>query len=104
MGRCDIRGSRGVAAVTACVLLSVLCVAASAADETPVRFEGRVMWIAGGTLMVTTDDGLSINVDLTHVSQDAYQRLASYDRVVVTGIIPRAQNRVVATSIESLEP
>ena len=104
MRRCDIRGSRGVAVLMVLALLSVLSLAASAADETPVRFEGRVLWIAGETLMVATDDSQSINVDLTHVPQDAYQRLGSYDRVVVTGTIPREQSRVVATSIESLEP
>ena len=88
----------------ALALLNVLSVTASATDETPVRFQGRVLWIAGETLMVATDDSQSINVDLTHVPQDAYQRLESDDRVVVTGTIPRDQNRVVATSIESLEP
>ena len=84
-------------------LLSVLSLAASAADETPVRFEGRVLWIAGETLMVATDDSQSINIDLTHVPQDEYQRLGSNDRVVVTGTIPTEGNRVVATSIEPVE-
>jgi len=88
----------------ALALLSVLSATASAADDTPVRFQGRVLWIAGETLMVATDDSQSINVDLTHVPQDAYQRLERYDRVVVTGTIPREQNRVEATSIESLGP
>jgi len=88
----------------ALALLSVLSLAASAADETPVRFEGRVLWIAGQTLMVATDDSQSINVDLTHVPQGEYQRLGSNDRVVVTGTIPTEGNRVVATSIEPLEP
>ena len=104
MRRCDIRGSRGVAGLMALVLLSVLSLASSAVGEAPVRFQGRVLWVAGATLMVATDDDLSINVDLTHVPQDAYQRLERYDRVVVTGTIPREQNRVVATSIESLGP
>jgi uncharacterized protein YdeI (BOF family) len=104
MRLCDIRGSRGVAALMALALLGMLSFAASAADETPVRFEGHVLWIAGQTLMVATDDSQSINVDLTHVPQDAYQRLGSYDRVVVTGTVPREQNRVEATSIEPLEP
>ena len=104
MGRCDIRGSRGVAALMALALLSVLSVTAGAADDPPVRVQGRVLWIAGETLMVATDDSQSVNVDLTHVPQDEYQRLGSNDRVVVTGIIPTEPNRVVATSIEPLEP
>ena len=101
MHRCDIRGSQGVAALIALALLSVLSVTASAADDTPVRFGGRVQWIAGETLTVATDDDQSISVDLRHVPQDEYQRLGSNDRVVVTGTI--ARNRVVATSIEQLE-
>ena len=104
MRRCDIRGSRGVAALMALALLSVLSVTASAVDDTPVRFQGRVLWIAGATLMVATDDSQSINVDLRHVPQDEYQRLGSNDRVVVTGTIPTERNRVVATSIEPFEP
>jgi len=84
----------------AVAILSVLCVTASAAEDTPVRFEGRVLWIAGETLMVATDDSQSINVDLRHVPQDEYQRLGSYDRVIVTGTIPIEGNRVAATSIE----
>ena len=104
MRRCAIRCSRGVAALMALALLSVLSVTASAVDDTPVRFEGRVLWIAGGPLMVATDDSQSVNVDLTHVPQDEYQRLGSNDRVLVTGTIPTERNRVVATSIEPLEP
>ncbi len=104
MRRCAIRSSRAVAALMALALLSVLSVTASAADDTPVRFQGRVLWIAGETLMVATDDSQSINIDLTHVPQDEYQRLGSNDRVVVTGTIPTEGNRVVATSIEPLEP
>jgi len=88
----------------ALAILSVLCVTASAAEDTPVRFEGRVLWIAGETLMVATDDSQSINVDLTHVPQGEYQRLGSNDRVVVTGTIPTERNGVVATSIEPFEP
>jgi type 1 fimbria pilin len=99
----DVGGPLTAAAVTALALWSVLSVA-SAADDLPIQFQGRVMWIAAQTLMVATDDSQSIRVDLTHVAQDQYQRLESNDRVVVTGTIPTEQNRVVATSIEPLEP
>ena len=103
MHRSYIGGSREVAALVALALLSVLSVTASADDDTPVRFQVRVLWIAGETLLVATDDSQSINVDLTQVPQDEYQRLGSYDRVVVTGTIPTEGNRVVATSIEPVE-
>ncbi len=88
----------------ALALLSVLSVTPGAADDAPVHFRARVLWIAGETLVVATDDGQSVNVNLTRVPQDQYQRLGINDRVVVTGTIPTEQDRVVATSIEQLEP
>jgi len=104
MHRCDIRGSWGLAALTALALVCVLSVTASAADGTPVRFEGRVLWIAGETLLVATDDSQSVNVDLRHVPLDEYQRLRSNDYIVVVGTIAAERDRIVATSIEPLEP
>jgi type 1 fimbria pilin len=103
MHRCDSLVSRSLAAVAAVALLCVLSVTASAADDTPVWFEGRVLWIAGTTLMVATDDQ-SINVDLTHVPLDEYQGLRGNDYIVVVGTIPTGRNRIVATSIGPLEP
>jgi type 1 fimbria pilin len=103
MRRSYFRDTREVAALVALTLVSVLPVTASSADGTPVRFEGRVQWIAGETLTVATDDDQSISVDLTHVPQDQYQRLGSRDRVVVTGTIPTGANLVIATSIKQLE-
>jgi hypothetical protein len=47
---------------------------------------------------VDTDDGIAVTVDLTAVPQDEYQRLASGDRVVVTGALGRYG--VVATTIQ----
>ena len=88
----------------ALALLSVLSVTPSVADDAPVHFRARVLWIAGDTLMVATDDGQSVNVNFTRVPQDQYQRLRINDRVVVTGAVPTEQDRVEATSIEQLEP
>jgi len=88
----------------ALALLSVLSVTPSVADDASVHFRARVLWIAGDTLMVATDDGQSVNVNLTRVPQDQYQRLRINDRVVVTGAIPTEQDRVEATSIEQFEP
>ena len=96
-----------MAALIALALLNVLSVTPSVADDAddaPVHFRARVLWIAGDTLMVATDDGQSVNVNLTRVPQDQYQRLGINDRVVVTGTIPIEQDRVEAASIERLEP
>jgi type 1 fimbria pilin len=104
MGRSDTGRSRPAALVAAFALLAGLAVNATAADDVPVQFQGRVLWVAGQTLMVATDDSQSVSVDLTAVAQDQYQRLGLDDRVVVTGVLPAKGNRVLATSIESFEP
>jgi|SRR5262245_22395166 len=65
-----------------------------------VRFEGRVSWIAGETMIVSTDATPSVRVDLRRVDQGEYQQLATGDFVVVTGTISDDANRVLATSIE----
>jgi type 1 fimbria pilin len=103
MRRYNIGGPLGAAALTTLVLWSALSVA-SAADDLPIRFQARVIWIAAQTLLVATEDSQSISIDLTHVAQDQYQRLVLNDQVVVTGTIPAERNRVVATSIEPLDP
>ena len=53
-------------------------------------------------MVVSTDDGPVVSVDLSRVAQDEYQRLVSGARVIVTGTLEG--NRVLATSIESVEP
>ena len=78
--------------------------ATSLAQGSAVRLQGRVSWIAGETLVISTDDTPSIRIDLSQVDQADYQRLASGDRVIVTGIIPDERDRIVATSIVSLSP
>ena len=69
-----------------------------------VRFEGRVSWIAGETMIVSTDVTPSVRVDLTGVDQDEYQRLTMGDFVIVTGTISDDANRVFATSVERTAP
>lgn len=58
----------------------------------------------GRDLLVATDNSQSVNVDLTHVPLDEYQRLRSNDYIVVVGTIAAERDRIVATSIEPLEP
>ncbi len=98
----DVRGSRVLMTLTALALLSLLPATASAAADDSVYFEARVLWIAGETMVVATDASQSISVDLTQVSQDEYQRLGWNDLVIVTGFAEH--DRVVATSIEPVEP
>src|SRR5438046_9742278 len=77
-------GSRGVATLMALALLSVLSVTPGVADDAPVHLRARVLWIAGDTLMVATDDGQTVNVNLTRVPQAQYPRRAINDHVGVT--------------------
>jgi len=93
---------KALVAVTATlVFVAAGATGSSAADDTPVRFDARVSWIAAETMVVSTDDASVVSVDLRRVPQDEYQRLVTGDRVIVTGTLER--NRVVAASIESVE-
>jgi hypothetical protein len=92
------------ALLMALVVWSALPLTPAAAQDQQVRFRGRVSWIAGQTLIVSTNDSPSIRIDLSQIDQAEYQGLAPGDFVVVTGIIPIEGDRVVATSIESLSP
>jgi hypothetical protein len=91
-----------LAVVAALAFSGAISAESSAADDLLVRFGARVSWIAAETMVVSTDDGLAVSVDLSRVAQDEYQRLATGSRVIVTGTV--GGNRVRATSIESLEP
>jgi hypothetical protein len=83
---------------------ATLSVAASEAEGIPVRFHGRVQWVAGETMVVVLDDSPSISIDLSHVAQDEYAGLAQGDWVVVTGTVPDERDRVIATSVLRLAP
>jgi hypothetical protein len=91
-------------ALLALVAFSIMLPSSPAVAQNEVRFEGRVSWIAGQTMVVSTDVTPSVRVDLTQVDQGEYQALTTGDFVVVTGTISEDANRVVATSIERAAP
>lgn len=91
-------------ALLALLAVSIILPSSPASAQDEVRFEGRVSWIAGETMIVSTDDTPSVRVDLRHVDQDEYQRLTTGDFVIVTGTIADDANRVFATSIERAAP
>lgn len=80
--------------------LVLWAVAVSPAQEVAVGFEGRVLWIAGNTLVISLEASPSINVDLSEVAQDQYQGLEEGDWVLVTGTVTRERDRVIATSVQ----
>jgi hypothetical protein len=88
----------------ALLAISIMLPSGPAAAQDEVRFQGRVSWIAGETMILSTGDTPSVRVDLRHVDQDEYQRLTMGDYVLVTGTIADDANRVLATSIEPLVP
>jgi hypothetical protein len=63
-------------------------------------YEGRVQWIAGSTLILATDDGWSIRVDLTRVPQSDYSGLGPRDRIIVSGTLSQDGNYMLGQSIE----
>jgi hypothetical protein len=71
----------------------------AAADEQVVRVDGLVQWIGGGQLIVQSDSGASVGVDLTSVPQDEYAGLGVRDRVAVIGMVSPDGRRVIGTSI-----
>ena len=97
------------ALLTAFVVSGVLPVTArslapAAAQDQEVRILGRVSWVTGVTLVVSTADSPGVRVDLRRVDQAEYQGLAAGDLVMVTGTLPYEGDRVVATSIKPLSP
>jgi len=90
--------ARAGALVAACTLAMLVDV--GAAQEDLVHVDGRVLWIAGQTMVVApyAIGSGSINIDLAQASQDEYMRLTTGDSVTVTGTIAQEGNRVFATS------
>ncbi len=74
-------------------------IASARAQDEVIRFEGRIAWIAGGSMVVTLTDGPSIDIDLRRIAQSELRMLEARDYVVVTGMILRPGRRVLALSI-----
>jgi hypothetical protein len=81
----------------AAVLLTVPLLAEA---QRPLLYEGRVQWIAGSTLILMTDDGWSLRVNLTRVPQSDYSGLTPRDRIIVSGTLSQDGNYVLGLSIE----
>jgi hypothetical protein len=81
---------------------AVLLAAPLAAEgQRPLFYEGRVQWIAGSTLILMTDDGWSLRVDLTRVAQsDYYSGVGPRDRIIVSGRLSPDGNYLLGLSIE----
>jgi hypothetical protein len=78
----------------------LLAVPLAAEAQRLLLYEGRVQWIAGSTLILATDDGWSIRVDLTRVPQSDYSGLGPRDRIIVSGALSQDGKNVLGLSIE----
>jgi hypothetical protein len=98
------RRRRGAALVVMC-LVTVLSASAAGAQHR-VRFHGYVQWIAGSKMVLWTDAGASVTVDLSEADQDSYRGLTGGDRVRVEAEVRRRTRRdsdeipLVAKAIE----
>jgi len=86
---------RGAAAALGLAL--ILAVPATGQEMT--RFHGRVQFISGTQMVMTTDDGLSLAVDLLAVDQRSYEDLAGGAGVTVIGRVSSDRSRVVAERV-----
>lgn len=64
-----------------------------------LRFHGRVVWIAGETMVLAPDEGGSVNVDLTQVDQSAYNTLQAGSGVTVIGVVSEDRTKLIAQSV-----
>lgn len=93
------KGKRTGLIVVVVSLLLTSALEPAVAQEWPVRFDGRVQWVAGQLMVVHQASGYSVSVDLVGVPQSEYAGLTVGDWVVVIGVIRNGNHRVIGTSI-----
>jgi len=62
-------------------------------------YEGTIQWIAGSTMIITTDEGWSLRIDLAQVPLSDYSGLTLRDRIIVTGLLSADGNYLIGRSI-----
>ena len=96
------RGRRFGPVVLSLVLVSLMLAGVpglAAAQDWSIRFDGRVQWVAGQLMVVDSDFGSSITVDLLRVPQGEYSGLTTGDRVTIIGVVRNGNPRVRGTSV-----
>ena len=90
----------------AAVVVATLCVVAlhlepSTAQDDLVVITGRVLWIAGATMVVApyASGAEPVKVDLSQASLDEYMTLTAGASVTVAGTIPIQGDRIIAIRI-----
>jgi hypothetical protein len=91
--------------ILAAVLISVLAIGLigpftrAQAQERVVRVDGVVQWIGGLRMVLQTDTGPSVGVDLVSVPQTQYAGLVARDRVAVIGTVSPDNREIIGTSV-----
>jgi hypothetical protein len=91
--------SRSWAVPLIAVLLMVVAAPGLASAQRRQQIHGWVQWITGTRMQVTTDDGLSLAVDLSLIDQRTYQGLRNGDGITVVGVVSADRNRLMAQAI-----
>ena len=73
--------------VLALVVFGQPDVSSGALDRRHFRLHGYVQWIAGEKLMLFTDDGAPIAIDLTEADQSEYRALEQGEGITVGGVV-----------------
>jgi hypothetical protein len=87
-----------VAGGTIAVVL-LTAIGPTAAQGRYVQLAGQVQWIAGQKLMLLTDGGGGVDVDIARVPLDQYRTLTQGDRVIVGGTVSPDNRRVFANVV-----
>lgn len=69
------------------------------AQDPVVRVDGLVQWIGGLRMVVQTDTGPSVGVDLAGVPQTEYAGLVVRDRVAVIGTVSADNRDIIGASV-----
>ena len=92
------------------VVVSVIAVLAShtaAGAEERFRVHGYVQWIAGSKMVLFTDAGVSLALDLTEADQSSYQGVMDGDGVTIEGVVRRPASLDTDSMplvVETIEP
>jgi hypothetical protein len=88
-------------------LLAILVSPIAAPTQQRVRFHGYVQWIAGSKMVLVTDYGASVTLDLTAADQSSYHGLMGGDGVTVVAVVrPRSRrdDDAIPLVVETIEP
>jgi hypothetical protein len=88
-----------IKAVLAAAVLAVVVTDMPARAQIRLQVHGFVQWISGSKMILMTDQGVSVAVDLTQADQDSYNDVRPADWVTVAGELTRDRSRVIARQI-----